>query len=121
MMTGGASVIMAMGVTPSSVAGQTPADKVFVVGATGKTGSACVRALMSRGIPVVAGVRSISKARSKTGFQEEEGILQLVECDVTKGVVPLASVMNGCTAVICATGFPPSLNLQKDNAKQVDN
>lgn len=49
--------------------------KVFVAGATGKTGKRIVEQLLSRGFAVKAGVRDVEKA--KTSFKDDPS-LQIV-------------------------------------------
>lgn len=49
--------------------------KVFVAGATGKTGKRIVEQLLSRGFAVKAGVRDVDKA--KTSFKDDPS-LQIV-------------------------------------------
>lgn len=51
------------------------AKKVFVAGATGKTGKRIVEQLLSRGFAVKAGVRDVEKA--KASFKEDPS-LQIV-------------------------------------------
>ena len=44
---------------------------------------------------------------------------ELVQIDVLDKA-SIEAAMQGCTAVICATGFTPSLNFKKDNPAKVD-
>ncbi|KAF7120075.1 hypothetical protein RHSIM_Rhsim13G0194200 [Rhododendron simsii] len=84
--------------------------KVFVAGATGNTGKRIVQQLLPKGFAVKAGVRDVDKA--KTSVSEGNPDLQFVKADVTEGSTKLAEAIGGDTdAVICATGFRPSLNL----------
>ncbi|KAI8525821.1 hypothetical protein RHMOL_Rhmol13G0260400 [Rhododendron molle] len=84
--------------------------KVFVAGATGNTGKRIVQQLLAKGFAVKAGVRDVDKA--KTSVSEGNPDLQFVKADVTEGSTKLAEAIGGDTdAVICATGFRPSLNL----------
>eukprot|EP00897_Mesotaenium_endlicherianum_P006737 jgi/Mesen1/6091/ME000031S05362 len=104
-----------------SPGGASAPTKVFVVGATGNTGKRIVRELLSRGIKVRAGVRSLEKGRA--AFPEASaaaagaaassagGLLELVQADVTEGAAKLAAAMGDADAAICATGFQPGLDL----------
>lgn len=84
--------------------------KIFVAGATGSTGKRIVEQLLAKGFAVKAGVRDIDKAR--LGFSSTSQDLQFVNADVTEGSTKLAEVIgNDSDAVICATGFRPSLDL----------
>ncbi|MCL7030183.1 hypothetical protein MKW94_000114 [Papaver nudicaule] len=83
--------------------------KIFVAGATGSTGKRIVEQLLAKGFAVKAGVRDVDKA--KTTF-EDNPFLQIVKADVTEGSYKLAEAIgNDAEAVICATGFRPSLDL----------
>ena len=122
---------------------------VVVAGASGKTGTQVVRALLSRGYNVVAGVRNPSRyvdpqPSTPTDAQVAEppalGLqdvvlqeqrdggrrLRVERLDVTSGVAELASLLGKTNAsfVVCATGFRPSaqtlLGIQ-DTPKLVDN
>ena len=71
-----------------------------------------------------AGCRDVQRASTITDSEEvkylqlgelvetygRDGRLSLVECDVTKGVVPLNKALQGCTYVVCATGARPSIS-----------
>ena len=78
--------------------------RVFVAGATGKTGKHIVRQLCDRNVTVVALVRDIEKA--KTILPEAA---QLVTGDVLKPD-SFESALDDCTVLICATGASPSLD-----------
>ncbi|KAL1207346.1 hypothetical protein V5N11_028994 [Cardamine amara subsp. amara] len=83
--------------------------KVFVTGATGKTGKRIVEQLLSRGFAVKAGVRDVDKAKSS--FKEDPS-LQIVRADVTEGPEKLAEAIgDDSQAVICASGFRPGFDL----------
>ncbi|CAH8264713.1 unnamed protein product [Arabidopsis lyrata] len=83
--------------------------KVFVAGATGKTGKRIVEQLLSRGFAVKAGVRDVEKA--KTSFKDDPS-LQIVRADVTEGPDKLAEAIgDDSQAVICATGFRPGFDI----------
>ncbi|XP_010540559.1 PREDICTED: uncharacterized protein At2g34460, chloroplastic isoform X1 [Tarenaya hassleriana] len=83
--------------------------KVFVAGATGKTGQRIVEQLLSRGFHVKAGVRDVEKA--KTSFKDDPS-LQIVKADVTEGSEKLAEAIgDDSDAVVCATGFRPGVDL----------
>jgi uncharacterized protein YbjT (DUF2867 family) len=78
--------------------------KVFVAGATGQTGQRIVSALVSQGISTTAFVRDRSKATSVL----PEGV------DIAVGDVlqprTIDAALDGCTAIICATGATPSFD-----------
>ncbi|OVA07252.1 hypothetical protein BVC80_8507g11 [Macleaya cordata] len=83
--------------------------KIFVAGATGNTGKRIVEQLLAKGFSVKAGVRDVEKAKSS--FSENPS-LQIVKADVTEGSAKLAEAIgDDSEAVICATGFRPSLDL----------
>ncbi|CAH2079324.1 unnamed protein product, partial [Thlaspi arvense] len=83
--------------------------KVFVAGATGKTGKRIVKQLLSHGFAVKAGVRDVEKA--KTSYKDDPS-LQFVRADVTEGPEKLAEAIGDVfQAVICATGFCPGFDL----------
>jgi uncharacterized protein YbjT (DUF2867 family) len=92
--------------------------KVLVVGATGATGRRLVAQLASAGVAVRAGVRDVKKAQG-LGLALTPSV-ELVQCDVTAGVDALVAAIGDADAVVCATGFTPSFNFAKDNAKAVD-
>ncbi|XP_076939507.1 uncharacterized protein At2g34460, chloroplastic-like [Bidens hawaiensis] len=84
--------------------------KVFVSGATGKTGKRIVEQLLAKGFAVKAGVRDTDKA--KTMFPNPSQDLQFVKSDVTEGSEKLAQAIgDDSDAVICATGFQYSWDL----------
>ena len=92
-------------------------SKVFVAGATGQTGRRVVSQLRAAGIAVRAGARDLKKADS-LGFRAAGA--EIVRADVTDGVDALVEAIGDADAVVCATGFSPSFNWSKDNAKSVD-
>lgn len=79
--------------------------QVFVAGATGETGRRIVQALVRRQIPVRAGVRNLDLARQILPPEAE-----LVFLDVTQQAT-LAPALGNSTALICATGARPSLEI----------
>ncbi|XP_009616616.1 uncharacterized protein At2g34460, chloroplastic [Nicotiana tomentosiformis] len=84
--------------------------KIFVAGATGNTGKRIVEQLLAKGFAVKAGVRNVDKAKSI--LPEANPLLQIVKADVTEGSAKLTDAIgDDSDAVICATGFQPSLNL----------
>nr|GEW62634.1 hypothetical protein [Tanacetum cinerariifolium] len=84
--------------------------KIFVSGATGKTGKRIVEQLLAKGFAVKAGVRDAEKA--KTMFANQNQDLQIVNADVTEGPEKLAKAIgDDSDAVICATGFQYSLDV----------
>ncbi|CAI9087946.1 OLC1v1022154C1 [Oldenlandia corymbosa var. corymbosa] len=84
--------------------------KIFVAGATGKTGKRIVEQLLAKGFAVKAGVRNIDKA--KQTFSGDNPDLQFVKADVTEGSTKLADAIgDDSDAVICSTGFQPSWDL----------
>ncbi|ERN09095.1 hypothetical protein AMTRI_Chr03g48140 [Amborella trichopoda] len=82
--------------------------KVFVAGATGMTGKKIVDQLLSKGFQVRAGVRDVESAKSSLSSNQN---IQIVKADVTEGSEKLAEAIGDAEAVICATGFRPSLDL----------
>lgn len=78
--------------------------KAFVAGATGETGRRIVQELMTRGIPVRAFVRNITKAREILPAGVE-----LVEGDVLQPQT-LESALGDSTIILCATGAKPGLD-----------
>ena len=91
--------------------------KVFVAGATGATGRRVVMQLRAAGVAVRAGARDVKKAQ---GLGLALSGAELVHADVTEGVDALVEAIGDADAVVCATGFTPSFNFGKDNAKAVD-
>nr|XP_043611300.1 uncharacterized protein At2g34460, chloroplastic isoform X1 [Erigeron canadensis] len=84
--------------------------KIFVAGATGKTGKRIVEQLLAKGFAVKAGMRDADKA--KTIFANQTEDLQFVKADVTEGFEKLADAIgDDSVAVICATGFQYSLDV----------
>lgn len=81
---------------------------VFVAGATGNTGKRIVTQLLSKGFNVRAGVRDVDSA--KNNFPSNDTKLQIVKADVTEGAAKLSEAIGNAEAVICATGFRPSLD-----------
>lgn len=81
---------------------------VFVAGATGNTGKRIVTQLLSKGFNVRAGVRDVDSA--KNTFPTDDNNIQLVKADVTEGAAKLSEAIGDAEAVICATGFRPSLD-----------
>jgi len=76
--------------------------KVAVAGATGRTGKYVVEELLSRGVEVVALVRSTTKAEEELGNLPNVSILQ---CDLTNED-EISKAVDGCDATVwCATGF----------------
>ncbi|GLJ06971.1 hypothetical protein SUGI_0054390 [Cryptomeria japonica] len=80
---------------------------IFVAGATGKTGKRIVTQLLERGFKVKAGVLDVERASSSLPTHNS---LQIVKADVTEGAAKLSDAIGDCEAVICATGFRPSLD-----------
>ncbi|MBF2057361.1 MAG: SDR family oxidoreductase [Cyanobacterium sp. T60_A2020_053] len=78
--------------------------KVFVAGATGKTGKKIVAELVKKNISVCALVRDKAKAQELLPLEVE-----LVVGDVLKPET-YASAVKTCDTVICATGATPELN-----------
>ncbi|KAJ9558083.1 hypothetical protein OSB04_012697 [Centaurea solstitialis] len=90
--------------------GNNKKKKIFVAGATGKTGKRIVDQLLAKGFAVKAGVRDTDKAKTTFGIQNQD--LQLVKADVTEGADKLAEAIgDDSDAVICATGFQYSWDL----------
>ncbi|KAK3233016.1 hypothetical protein CYMTET_56660 [Cymbomonas tetramitiformis] len=89
------------------------ASKVFVAGATGQTGRRVVLELRRRQVAVRAGVRDVKKAQS-LGLAvstpgTSAGPVELVKFDVTSDQAALIEAIGDADAVICATGFTPTL------------
>ena len=107
-----------LGITPAVAASLSgPTDgPVLVVGATGATGRRVVAQLRAKGVAVRAGSRDPKKA-SALGLAASGA--DLVQLDVLNKA-SIEAAMQGCTAVICATGFTPSFNFKKDNPAKVD-
>jgi uncharacterized protein YbjT (DUF2867 family) len=78
--------------------------KAFVAGATGETGRRIVRQLVLKGIPVVALVRDLDKAKSILPPEAE-----LAVGDVSQPASLRAAIAD-CTVLLSATGAAPSLN-----------
>lgn len=112
------SLALELGVMPTVAASLSgPTDgPVLVVGATGNTGRRVVAQLRAKGVAVRAGSRDTKKA-SSLGLAAAGA--ELVQLDVLDKA-SIEAAMQGCTAVICATGFTPSLNFKKDNPAKVD-
>ena len=112
------SLALELGVMPAVAASLSgPTDgPVLVVGATGNTGRRVVAQLRAKGVAVRAGSRDTKKA-SSLGLAAAGA--ELVQLDVLDKA-SIEAAMQGCTAVICATGFTPSLNFKKDNPAKVD-
>lgn len=101
----------------AAVLDATPAPgAVLVAGATGLTGRRVVAELRRRGFEARAGARDLKKAES-LGLPETGA--EVVLLDVLDAA-QVAQAMQGAAAVVCATGFTPSLNLGKDNPAKVD-
>ncbi len=79
--------------------------KVLVAGATGQTGRRVVELLVEHNIPVRALVRNLEK-----GQQMLPAAAELVVGDVLKPETLDAAIAD-CTAVICAAGAAPSVDL----------
>ncbi|XP_058095294.1 uncharacterized protein At2g34460, chloroplastic [Magnolia sinica] len=82
--------------------------KIFVAGATGKTGKKIVEQLLLKGFGVRAGVVNLEKAKDSL---PEDSNVEIVRADVTEGSTKLAEAIGDAEAVICATGFRYSWDL----------
>jgi len=81
--------------------------KIFVFGATGKTGQRVVDQLQDKGLRVMAGVRDLNRAKETLGAEGD--LLEFVKVDLEKdSTATLAKQLVGCDGVVCATGFSPS-------------
>lgn len=78
--------------------------KVFVAGATGKTGRKIVAELVKKNIPVCALVRDKAKAQELLPPE-----VQIVVGDVLQPET-YSSAVKDCDTVVCATGATPELN-----------
>ncbi|XXG90453.1 hypothetical protein AAC387_Pa12g2217 [Persea americana] len=87
---------------------ETGKKRIFVAGATGKTGRRIVDKLLSKGFGVRAGVIDLEKA--KTSLPTDSNV-QIVKADVTEGSEKLVEAIGDAEAVICATGFRFSWDL----------
>lgn len=79
--------------------------KVFVAGATGKTGRQIVKQLIQQDFSVVALVRDQEKAKAIL-----PATTKLIVGDILKQQT-FESTLTDCSALICATGASPSLNI----------
>jgi uncharacterized protein YbjT (DUF2867 family) len=78
--------------------------KIFVAGATGKTGKHIVKQLIDRDFAVTALVRDLERGRTILPDNTE-----LIVGDILKPAT-FESALADCNVVICATGASPSLN-----------
>lgn len=78
--------------------------KIFVAGATGKTGKHIVRQLIDRDFAVTALVRDLERGRTILPDNTE-----LIVGDILKPAT-FESALANCNVLICATGASPSLN-----------
>lgn len=78
--------------------------RVFVAGATGKTGKYIVRQLIDRDVSVTALVRNLERARTIL-----PDTTKLIEVDILNPTT-FESSLSDCDALICATGASPSLD-----------
>ena len=78
--------------------------RVFVAGATGKTGRHIVRQLIDNDVPVTALVRDLERGKAILPEQAK-----LFVGDVLNPA-SFTSALDDCRAVICATGASPSLD-----------
>ncbi|PNW81287.1 hypothetical protein CHLRE_07g349700v5 [Chlamydomonas reinhardtii] len=78
--------------------------KILVAGASGGCGKRVVDVLSSRGVPVRALVRDVSKATSGSGLLAGVGsTTEVVRGDVFQ-YASLPPALDGCAAVVCCTG-----------------
>ncbi|CAM9163999.1 unnamed protein product [Choristocarpus tenellus] len=112
-------------VSPSSGSSVRP-EKVFVAGASGRTGQRVVRELLSEGVKVTAAVRFSSVSKTETIFRKQGfmpiGLLEALE---VKGVDmesldSIAEAIDGCEAVVCALGASETEPLNFKAPYQVD-
>jgi uncharacterized protein YbjT (DUF2867 family) len=89
---------------------------VLVVGASGATGRRVVAQLRAKGVTVRAASRDPKKMRA---LGLEASGAELVQMDVLDSE-SINAAMAGVVAVVCCTGFTPSLNFKKDNPAKVD-
>jgi uncharacterized protein YbjT (DUF2867 family) len=78
--------------------------RVFVAGATGKTGKHIVRQLINNDVSVTALVRNLERARTIL-----PDTAKLIAGDILNPAT-FESELNDCNALICATGASPSLD-----------
>ena len=78
--------------------------RVFVAGATGKTGRCIVKQLVDLDIPVRALVRDLERARTIL-----PNSVELIVGDVLQPQT-FTPALSDCSVLICATGAAPSLN-----------
>lgn len=78
--------------------------KIFVAGATGKTGKHIVKQLIDRDFAVTALVRDLERGRTILPDNTE-----LIVGDILKPAT-FESALADCNVLICATGASPSLN-----------
>ena len=110
-----ASLLVAQPAAAEALAGAGDGP-VLVVGATGNTGRRVVEQLRARGVAVRAASRKPDKMRA---LGIEAAGAELVALDVLDPE-SISSAMAGVSAVVCCTGFTPSLNFKKDNPAKVD-
>ncbi|CAA7408369.1 unnamed protein product [Spirodela intermedia] len=82
--------------------------KVFVAGATGRTGRRVVEQLLAKGFEVRAGAVDVGRARSSLPSSSN---VEIVRADVTEPPETLAEAIGDADAVVCATGFRFSWDL----------
>ena len=105
------SLALELGVMPAVAASLSgPTDgPVLVVGATGNTGRRVVAQLRAKGVAVRAGSQGHQKA-SSLGLAAAGPSWSKSTSSTRPASRPPC---RGCTAVICATGFTPSLNFRR--------
>ena len=118
-----ASVLVALdgsvlGVSPATASALAGVESgpVLVVGASGATGRRVVAQLRAKGVTVRAASRDPKKMRA---LGLEASGAELVQMDVLDSE-SINAAMAGVVAVVCCTGFTPSLNFKKDNPAKVD-
>ncbi|GAB5371522.1 hypothetical protein AAMO2058_001587000 [Amorphochlora amoebiformis] len=100
----------------------TEINKIFVAGATGNTGKRTVDYLKKTypGVSIVAGVRSVEKAK-KMGLDQDGVEIRVVDLG-NMNTRQMQDAIDGVDAVVCVTGFVPSNPLQMSKeAHKVDN
>ncbi len=81
---------------------------VLVVGATGRTGKRVVEVLQKKGQKVTAGVRDLGKGEELLGKPNAK--LSFLEVDVqSESLATLTDKVAGYSAVVCATGYSPTM------------
>jgi uncharacterized protein YbjT (DUF2867 family) len=97
-----AHLLLLLLLAPSAQAFMTMSGKVFVAGATGRLGSRVAKQVLSQGLQVVAGVRSLDKAKELLPPEVQPIVYDLADEKA------LQQALAGCDTVVCALGASES-------------